>query len=319
MNNGQNMLPWNPAIWDRINQAVAEECQRTKVAAKFLPPYMGGNNEMGYVHSDTVISSARQPLSVNQTETTDIIEILVEFKLTREQAMEEESKMTAVTLATRAANLLSQAEDVLIFQGSAAVEGPNQHPLFRDGKVAVKLDGDAGSGLLNAANKPVQKIEVKPLDPDPAKPKRYGEGTTAAVFDAYSRLQSGIELDQAHYGPYTLVLHNEPYADTYRPLANTLIMPADRIKPLTVEGFYGTGTLTVFTWNAADPKKPDKKETPGIMVSLGGNTMDLVMAQPPMTEVLQKEGRTGDWLFRVYERFALRLKDPTAVIRLDFV
>jgi hypothetical protein len=46
--------------------------------------------------------------------------------------------------------------------------------------------------------------------------------------------------------------------------------------------------------------------------------MDLVMAQPPKTEVLQQE-KSGEWLFRVYERFALRLKDTTAVIRLNFL
>jgi hypothetical protein len=312
MNNGENM--WNSTIWDRIKGAVAEECERTKVAAKFLPPYPGSNADMLTVPSDTVIPDGR-PLSVNQNQTTDIIEILVEFKLTKQQCGDEGKLMTAVTLATRAANMLSQAEDVLIFQGKAAVEGPNQHPLFREGKVTVKADGDAGTGLLSAAEKDIQRIEVKPQDPD--KPKRYGEETTAAVFEAYAKLQSGIGLNQAHYGPYALVLHNEPYADTFRPLEKTLIMPADRIKPLMTEGwFYGTGTLTRYTQAGGSAKS--KTEPPGILVSLGGNTMDFVMAQPPMTEILQQE-KSGDWLFRVYERFALRLKDSTAVIRLDFV
>ena len=167
------------------------------------------------------------------------------------------------------------------------------------------------TNILDAAKKPIQIIDVK--SPDPDKPKRYGEETTAAVFDGYSRLQSGINLNQAHYGPYALVLHNETYADSYRPLPTTLIMPADRIKPLMTEGYFGTGTLSVY-----DDTNPTQPEITGILVSLGGNTMDLVMAQPPMTEVLQQE-KSGDWLFRVYERFALRLKDPTAVIRFNFV
>jgi hypothetical protein len=53
------------------------------------------------------------------------------------------------------------------------------------------------------------------------------------------------------------------------------------------------------------------------MVSLGGNTMDMVVAVPPRTECLQKDG-IGDYLFRVYQRFALRLKDDSAVMRFDF-
>jgi hypothetical protein len=218
-----------------------------------------------------------------------------------------------VTLATRAANLLSQAEDVLIFQGQSAVTGLNQHPLFKSGKVTIK-DGNAGTGLLNAAtSSPI--IHVLPVDK--TQPGLYGEQTTTAAFAAYSRLQSGIDLNQAHYGPYALVLHNEPYADTHRPLVATLIMPADRIKPLMTEGYFGTGTLTTYTNpDRAKPPVPDRIKG-GILVSLGGNTMDLVMAQPPKTEVLQNE-ISGEWIFRVYERFALRLKDPTAVIRLNF-
>jgi hypothetical protein len=326
--NGQDMLPWTPLIRDRIRQAVEEECQRTKVAAKFLPPYPGPIPEL--LPADTV--TLHHPLSINQNRTTDIVEIQVEFTLTDRQVTEEEKRMTAVTLATRAANLLSQAEDILIFQGQSAVD---THPLFKEGKVTVKTDGDAGKGLVNAAAEDHQKIQIDP--PDQEKPKRYGEETTAAVFEAYSRLQSGTKLNQAHYGPYALVLHNEPYADTYRPLEKTLIMPADRIKPLITDGwFHGTGTLALYSWpkrlenegpkadreppkDDKEPPKPEKIETPGVLLSLGGNTMDLVMAQQPMTEVLQRLERSGDWLFRVYERFALRLKDPSAVIRLDFV
>jgi hypothetical protein len=84
MTNGQNSLPWSQSIWNRINQAVAEECQRTKVAAQFLPPYPGGSAEMLTIPSDTVVADG-QPLNVNQTQTTDIVEILVEFKLTKQQ------------------------------------------------------------------------------------------------------------------------------------------------------------------------------------------------------------------------------------------
>src|SRR5262245_49908581 len=134
MENGQNMLPWSKAIWDRICQAVADECQRTKIAAKFLPPYPGPIPDP--LPADTIIK-APPPLSVNQNKTTDIMEILVEFKLTNKQVFEEERRMTAVTLATRAANLLSQAEDVLIFQGQSAVSGEHRHPLFSNERVTV--------------------------------------------------------------------------------------------------------------------------------------------------------------------------------------
>jgi uncharacterized linocin/CFP29 family protein len=90
--------------------------------------------------------------------------------------------------------------------------------------------------------------------------------------------------------------------NTFAPLKSTLIMPADRIKPLVTGGFYGTGTLPPFT---------------GVLVSLGGNTMDLVVGMDAITAFLQ-EDTEGGCQFRVFERFTLRVKDVTAVIKLDF-
>ncbi len=199
---------------------------------------------------------------------------------------------------------------MVLFQGQSAIDGDGgpQHPLFREGKVKAK-SGPAGSGLLNVPKTGRQIIKVPPLDPAET-PKRYGEETFKAVSEAYSRLQSGTGLAQAHYGPYALVLHNEPYADTFAPLKTTLIMPADRINPLVAEGFYGTGTLPA----VGDGK--DRKTT-GILVSIGGNTMDLVVGKDA-TVVFLQEDPEGRFRFRVYERFALRLKDTTAVMRLVF-
>src|SRR5690348_13274934 len=66
----------------------------------------------------------------------------------------------------------------------------------------------------------------------------YAEHTFAAVAEGYSVLQGN-----GQYGPYALVLQTTPYADTYAPLPDTLILTADRIKPLMTAGFFGTGTL----------------------------------------------------------------------------
>ena len=78
-------------------------------------------------------------------------------------------------------------------------------------------------------------------------------------------------------------------------------MPADRIKPLVGNGFFGTGSMPRFR---------------GLFMSTG-NTADLVVAQAPTTSYLQDD-QDGNLLFRVYARFALRLKDPSSVILLEF-
>jgi uncharacterized linocin/CFP29 family protein len=133
--------------------------------------------------------------------------------------------------------------------------------------------------------------------PVPDSPNKYGEQTFEAVAKAYSLLQN-----QGHSGPYALVLRSELYADTYAPLPETFVMPADRIKPLVPLGFYGAGTLPAST---------------GVMVSVGGNTMDLVSGVEPVTECLGVDDN-GLYRFRVFERFAVRLKDKTAIVRLEF-
>jgi uncharacterized linocin/CFP29 family protein len=307
MNPGQEKLSWSQSIWDRINKAVHDETQRIRVAPKFLP--LHGPVEAGTltVPSDTIVIAAQQPLTVDEALTEPLIEIWAEFMLTAQQVKREDELMTAVTLATRVTNLLSQAEDALLLLGQAAIAGgatgPGglpipQNSLFANNRVRWR-SGPAGTGLLGWDLPAIQAVDVAITDAGP--PIRYGENTFGAVEDAYARLQSN-----GHYGPYALVLPTRAYADAHAPLVNTLIMPADRIKPLVTQGemthFYGTGTLPAHS---------------GVMVSLGGNSMDLVVGMDAMAAFMQDDTE-GRCRFRVFERFVLRLKDNTAVIRLNF-
>jgi uncharacterized linocin/CFP29 family protein len=75
-------------------------------------------------------------------------------------------------------------------------------------------------------------------------------------------------------------------------------------------GFYGTGTLPS---NAAGAEP----QFYGLLLSLGGNTIDLVVGLDATTAFMQQD-TDGAYRFRVVERFALRLKDITAVVRLEF-
>jgi hypothetical protein len=61
----------------------------------------------------------------------------------------------------------------------------------------------------------------------------------------------------------------------------------------------------------------------GFVVSLGGNTMDLVRGRMTADEDVivrfEQKDANGYYRFRVIERFALRLKDITAVVQLQFL
>ena len=80
-------------------------------------------------------------------------------------------------------------------------------------------------------------------------------------------------------------------------------MTADRIRPLVPLGMFGTGMLP---------------PSSGVLVSVGGNAMDLVVGMEPTTEFIQVSTE-GLYLGPVFsERFALRVKDRSAIVRLDF-
>ena len=280
MDLGRDRLAWSDDLWKLVDDAVHDEVMRTSVATKFIPLHGPVPPPDVMTVSADIIDPAT--MTVNEVAVTPIVEIGVQFGLTRQQIANEAQLATAVTLATRSANLLAQAEDMLLFQG----DGAFGDPLFLR---IIRAGGSAGAGLLDAAGPPIPVASIGP--------GVYGEATFAAVARAYSQLQQ-----QGHYGPYALALRSEIYADTFAPLPETLAMPADRIKPLVPLGFFGTGTLPPGT---------------GVMVSVGGNTMDLVASVDPVTEFLQLDPG-GTFRFKVFERFALRVKDRTAIVRLQF-
>ncbi len=249
---------------------------------------------------------------------------------------------TGITLATRAANILAQAEDSAIFLGATAAKGPlftGAAPLVNYRNNGFPID----PGLLNVTQLLVggvpPTISLQPVFPVGAPGGTYQEKTVGAVAQAYSTLQQA-----GQYGPYALVLATFPYADAHSPLPSTLILPAQPIKELVTAGFYGSGTLPPISGVAGGllPPAADVDYTnpnpnaatgqaagpfpvayTGVLVSLGGNTMDLVRArldgEHDVAVAFEQKDVDGNYRFRVYQRFALRLKDYTAVVRLDFV
>jgi uncharacterized linocin/CFP29 family protein len=255
---------------------VAEEIRRSGMTERLLPlrPALAGATT---VPADVIDLDT---MTVDEAQVAALVETAVGFGLTRQQTDGEAEQGTAVTLATRAASLLSQAEDVLVFQGDDAAK----LPLFR--RVAVR--GSTGRGLVAAAP---DEVVVTAAD------GRFGDRIAAGVAEACAKLQT-----DGHYGPYALALHPEIYADAFTPLNGTLAAPGDRLAQLASHAFVGTGALP---------------ESTGVVVSVGGDVIDVVVGQDPVIEFTAVEA-DGTHRFRVFERFALRIKDPSAIVRMRF-
>jgi uncharacterized linocin/CFP29 family protein len=280
MDNGRDRLGWAGDVWQRIEAGVIAAAERAQVASRFIP-IIGPLPDAMTVPAESIDPA---DLVIDDAAVRPLAELWVDFALTTPQVEGEEHLGTAATLSTRGATMLSQAEDVLIFQGDKGLTS-DQPPGVNH------RNGASGPGLVRAA---ANSIEVEPLAAGSGK---YGENAFEAVAKGYSTLQS-----QGHHGPYALVLHTDVYADSFAPLPDSAVMPAERIRPLVPGGFYGTGTV---------PRQT------GLLLSVSDHTVDLVVGMDPTVAFVQLES-DGLHRFRVFERFAVRLKDPSALVRFEF-
>jgi len=276
MNLGRDALAWSSELWSRLDRAIHAEVDRAGIAGKVLPLH-SSMPEATTVPADVIDP---ETMTVRDDAVLPLVELSVEFSLTAQQVEREAELATAVTLASRASNLIAQAEDLLVFQGESAHDAG----VFN----TVRRRGSSAEGLVAAAPSAVQVA---------AKNGDVGERIVQAVTRACADLQG-----RGQYGPYALVLRTEQYADASSPLENTLVMPADRLRPLVAQGFFATGAMP---------------EATGLVVSVGGGPIDLAVGVEPTVSFLQLDGN-GHYLFRVFERFALRLKDERSLVRLEF-
>lgn len=269
MSLGREALNWAAPTWAAIDQAVHEENVRTGVAAKVIPLYGP------LPQAVTVPAEAIDPgtMTIDESSVVPLVELTIDFSLTRQQVEQEDELGTAATLARRASALLTQAEDVVVLQGDAALEAK-----LLGG--AVNGRGPAGPGLVNAA------AETVAAD---------GQGTFTAVARAFSILQAA-----SHTGPYALLLDADEYAAAFEVPDGQLVHSAERLRGL-VQALYGTAAM------------PHGR---GVLVSVGGETVDLVIGSDPTVAFLGVDAndRFG---FRLIERFVLRVKDPTGCVRLE--
>jgi uncharacterized linocin/CFP29 family protein len=107
-----------------------------------------------------------------------------------------------------------------------------------------------------------------------------------------------------HFGPFAVVLGQGLFLIAQTPDPGSLVLPQDRIIP-----FLGGGSLlrsstldALFGFS-------------GIVAALGGAPVELAVATDVGIQFLQLSPEPV-FIFRVYERMALRIKEPEAIIQL---
>ena len=212
--------------------------------------------------------------------------LTVNVLLSSEQVADE--TLANATLAfRRAANILAQEEDRIVFEGFGRGFPNEDSPIVvnkvehsRDSPICVR----DGNSLVWEFHRSLHGS---------SRCIRGGEGDSASWKTTHTLLPS-----LACWATHSLIVYTNH--------AQSLALPADRITPLLKGGpLLRSGKMEGNT---------------GIVVSLAGNAVDLVVGTPPTAQFLQRQA-DGKFLFRVYERFVLRIRDkarpPVAGFRIQ--
>ena len=306
MDDRNAQVGWTEAQWNRVREAVLREWQRVRVRGSFLPTYTNLPPSSQVVPSETVQPDG----SVNDSDTIRIVELSASISLSRQQVQEDDLS-DALLLMRRAATALARAEDFVIFNGQESAKqraaGSRSGLTAFDYSRFPNVDIDDGEPVSSA---PVTSFlgDVNPgaggLFFADASPLVFSKPKSSLVTDIATALLA--LQDDGYTNPNICVLGQGAFLAAQTPNAGSLVLPADRIEPML-----GTKLIRA---SALDELQMGNR---GILLSLAGDAMDLVIpvsATPTFTQVNDR----GRYAFRVYERFALRVKDPSAVKAMTF-
>lgn len=316
-------VPWTDEQWARVRKAVQEEAARARVAANFLPLVGPLAPNADYVSKNAIGYNKQGRLGIADTETMQLVTLQAKVYL-RGAQMADPELASALELFRRSANLLARLEDCFVFRGMEAGEQPVGTPLGsevlhgpdvtglaqaqgakqveRDATVealrarAVELREDGRAREANKADAEADTFQNQPLNIDPianGTPEEIGRRLVAAVSDGIGQLEA-----QTHFGPFAVVLGHALFTAAQTPDRSSLVLPQDRIVP-----FLGGGPLVRSSTLAPNT---------GLIIALGSAPIELVVATDVAVNFLQVT-TDPQFVFRIYEKIALRVKEWDAI------
>jgi uncharacterized linocin/CFP29 family protein len=285
--------PWTEAQWTRVQETVRDEAKKARVAASFMPvqgplPEDAQTAPLQRLAPFTIPPQPGELLQINDSATRPLTTLAVNVGLRGAQVAEPDLE-SALVAFRRAANLIARAEDYVVFRGQAAANPVTPAPL----RPCDIRGGDAFLGLLPTA----LLIAQEPVGVSLA------VGLVAAISRAVSRLEQF-----GHLGPFAVVLGHRLFNAAHSPLG-TLVLPSDRIRPLIDGPLLRSSWLNRYAGGIEVPS--------GIVVSLADNLLDLVVAREISVRRLQVTVQPSPrHVYRVSQRFTLRIKQPTALVAL---
>jgi hypothetical protein len=279
-----DQLNWGDDQRTLVRDLIAEEVNKARLSHNFIPTSELGEDARS-VRSDKYDSGNNTVDDVTQI---PLVEVSAFVSLTRAQATDKDLS-SALLLIRRSANKLARAHDAIIFNGQPKAD--ELPPKAKD--LGLKAEwGSANGGLFETRNE--VKVEV-----DPAGEQTIGEALVGAVAEAVVRLENA-----GYIGSYVLILGQTLFAEANTPSTGSMVLPTDRIK-----------NLLELEQDQHVHRSSVLDDEMGVLLSLGGAPMDRAVAINPTFEFL-RIGEHERRMCRVFERFALRLKEKDSVIKL---
>ena len=335
MDDRNAQVGWTEAQWNRVRGEVLEAWQRVRVAGSFLPIY-------GPLPPSTQVvpSEVLQPDgTVDDRATAALIEIALPVRLSRQQIREDDLS-SALLQFRRRASQLGQLEDWFIFNGTypstatAALSAAAQQlavvgglPDYRPELAHLNAPESSISGTptpIAGASHDVQIKGMRQRNPGslgligapqvaPALDKLDNDGLMQAIVGAIDSLEHN-----GYVAPYVCVFGRNPFEAAFKPIDNSTVLPRDRIEPLIGrELLHASGIDILPRDHGLYNLVTEKWQSRGVLLSMANEPIDLALAAEATPEFRQVDSE-GRYVFSVFERFAVRIKDANAIVPLTF-
>src|SRR6266480_1718314 len=334
MDDRNAQVGWTEAQWNRVREEILQAWQRVRVAGSFLPIYGPLPSSTQVVPSEVLKSDG----SVDDEATVSLIEIALPVKLSRQQIWEEDLS-SALLQFRRRATQLGQLEDWFIFNGAYPSEdefAPEESglPHYRPDLAYLNdPDDDSQRARISGAPKQIDGLNrdaqlarmrrrnpgslgliegrrVQQAQPAENRPELNNAGLMQVVIDAINSLENN-----GYVAPYVCVFGRKPFQAAFTPINGSTVLPRDRIEPLIGRELLHASGIDI------PPQGSDliteEWQSRGVLLSMADEPIDLALAAEATPEFRQVD-LGGKYVFSVFERFALRIKDAKAIVPLQF-
>jgi uncharacterized linocin/CFP29 family protein len=144
--------------------------------------------------------------------------------------------------------------------------------------------------------------------PKPAKLRN--RGLKDAIVSAITTLDN-----RGYVAPHVCVFGLGPFLAANRPLRSGTV-PRDRLEPLIGREILHASAIDLLPAGVSAARAPDWQNR-GLLLSLAGDPVDIAIVAEATPEFRQVDEK-GSYIFAIFERFALRIKDPNAIVPLAF-